>query len=202
MNKGVHISNKSNLHRLAKVNRFAETVYHSNPNNPKKHFMDITNSEVLTFLKSLHDNQVEYMLVGGVATVFHGHVRTTQDLDLWIKATPENKRKLVKALEQENVPGASHYLNIPMVPGWSSVTIGEHGFEADFMDYMSHFKDEDFDTCYARAKKGEFNGVPITVIHINDLIAEKKATGRHKDLDDVENLEKIILQRGEDDSSK
>ncbi len=158
--------------------------------------MDISHPEVLSFLQSLYDHKVEYMLVGDVATVFHGHVRITQGLDLWVKDSSENKDGLVKALEQIKVPGANRYRDVTMIPGWSSITIGDQGFEADLMGYMNFFKKEDFDMCYSRAKNGDFNGVPITVIHVNDLISEKKATGRHKDLDDVENLERIEKQRG------
>ena len=181
----------SPLFRLSKLNAFASSIYHSNPENQTKYFMDITNSEVQSFLRSLNSNKVEYMLVGGVATVFHGHVRTTQDLDLWIKENDENKKRLVKALKDENVPAADNYYKVPLIPGWSSIKIGRDGFEADMMGYLKAFSKEDFDNCYKRAVKTEFDGVPITVIHVNDLIKEKKANARHKDLDDIENLEKI-----------
>jgi len=120
------------------------------------------------------------MLVGGVATVFHGHVRTTQNLDLWVKESPENKKRLVKALKQMAVAGANHYEKVEMVPDRSSVTIGEHGFEADLMGYLKSFKKEDFDACYERASRAQFDNIPITVIHINDLIAEKKLPEEQK----------------------
>jgi hypothetical protein len=136
------------------------------------------------------------MLVGGVATVFHGHVRTTQDLDLWVKESPENKKRLVRALKQVSVIGAENYEKVEMVPDWSSVTIGDHGFVADLMGYLKSFKKEDFDACYKRAVKAKFDSIPITVIQLKDLIAEKKATGRAKDIDDVLNLEKVQKAKG------
>jgi predicted nucleotidyltransferase len=185
-----------NLHRLAKINSFAKKMYEANISNERKIFMDISNSEVQRFLQSLYDNKVEYMLVGGVATVFHGHVRTTQDLDLWVKESPENKKRLVRALKQVSVIGAENYEKVEMVPGWSSVTIGDHGFVADLMGYLKSFKKEDFDACYKRAVKAKFDSIPITVIQLKDLIAEKKATGRAKDIDDVLNLEKVQKAKG------
>ena len=182
---------QSNLFRFAKLNHLAKCIYEANVANPRIIIMDITNPEVQSFLQSLCDHDVKYMLVGGFATVFHGHIRTTQDLDLWVKETPDNKAKLVKVLKEQNVVGAENYLNVPMIPGWSTITIGENGFVADLMGFTKTFSKTDFDKCYSHAKHSRFDNVPITVIHINDLIKEKKSLGRPKDLDDVENLQRI-----------
>ena len=182
-----------NLDRLVRLNYLAKSIYESNPKNSILPIMDITNSEVQQFLKSLHKNNVKYMLVGGIATAFHGHVRTTQDLDLWVREKPENKERLVEALKEANVSGADNYLTVPMIPSYSTVTIGEKGFVADFMGYTKAFKKDDFDMCYKHARHGEFDGVPITVIHMNDLIKEKQALARPKDLDDVINLKRIKM---------
>jgi predicted nucleotidyltransferase len=190
--------NNTNLDRLVRLNYLAKSIYESNPLNPTLSIMDITNSEVQAFLKSLHDNKVKYMLVGGIATVYHGHVRTTQDLDLWVQETPQNKTRLVKALKAANVAGADNYLTVPMIPGYSTITIGEKGFVADFMGYTKAFKKEDFDLCYKNAKHGQFDGTPITVIHMNDLIKEKQTMKRPKDLDDVINLKRIKKSRDKD----
>ena len=181
----------SNLLRFAKLNHLAKSIYEANTANPSIFIMDITNPEVQSFLQSLHDHDVKYMLVGGFATVFHGYIRTTQDLDLWIKETPENKIKLVAVLKEQHVAGAENYLNVPMIPGWSTITIGENGFVADLMGFTKNFSKTDFDKCYSHARHSKFDDVPITVIHINDLIKEKKTLGRPKDLDDVENLRRI-----------
>lgn len=185
------IDGEKNLQRLKHLNVFAKSMFEANHNHGQLDVMDITSNNVQDFLKSLNKNNVRYMLVGGVATVFYGHIRTTQDLDLWIEDSPENKKRLVQALKDVGVIGAEKYEDIPMIPGWSTITIGDKGFVADFMGYMKAFTKEDFNTCYKRARTGNFEGIPITVIHINDLIKEKIELGRLKDLDDVENLEKI-----------
>jgi len=186
----------TSLEKHVKLNYLAKTIYEANKSNSKLDIMDITNQEVQAFLKSLHFNKVKYMLVGGLATVYHGHVRTTQDLDLWVQETPQNKERLVKALKEVNVAGADNYLNVPMIPGYSTITIGDHGFVADLMGYTKAFTKEDFDSCYKYAKHGEFDKIPITVIHVNHLIEEKETLGRPKDLDDVENLKRILKERG------
>ncbi|GAA5025271.1 hypothetical protein GCM10011506_09680 [Marivirga lumbricoides] len=181
----------ANLIQFTKLTRLAKSLYFSNKENEPRGFMDINDNEVLGLLQSLSESNVEYMLVGGVAAVFHGHVRTTGDIDLWVNEVPENKKRLVNALSQIGVPAAEGFLNVPLIPGWSSLTIGDSGFTAYFMAYTSFFKQADFNEVYKRSVKGEINGIKFQVIHINDLIKEKKRLGRHKDLDDVENLEKI-----------
>jgi len=180
-----------NIKQLVSLNSFAHKIYSSNPENPTRNNMNITDKEVLAFLQALNDHKVKYMLVGGVAVVFHGYVRTTQDLDLWIRKTDGNKEKLINALGAVDVHGAELYRNIPLIPGFSSVKIGEKGFEADLMDYIKSFSADQFDNCYKRAKKSKFEGVPFTVIHMDDLIKEKKAINRDKDKNDVQELEKI-----------
>lgn len=181
----------TNLLKMVKLNRFAKGVYQSNHQNQTNiNMIDLSNKEVLQFLKSLYDHKVRYMLVGGVATVFHGQIRTTQYLDLWIQDTPENRKSLTKVLIDMQVPGASHYEKVDLVPGWSTINIGKQGFVADLMSYTKVFGKPDFEDCFKRARKGEFTGVPITVIAKTDLIREKEALARPKDLEDVENLRK------------
>jgi hypothetical protein len=185
------IVNSKNLMKAASLSKVSRDLYSSNPSNKPLKQMDISSPEVLNFLEQLHINQVRYLLVGGMATTFHGYIRTTQDLDLWIDDSPDNKDRLIMVLKLVNVPGAENYRTVPMIAGWSAITIGAEGFVADFVLSMKAFSSKDFGSCYLRAKKGEFQGVPITVIHLNDLIKEKESTGRHKDLDDLENLQRI-----------
>ena len=180
-----------NLLKLSSLNAFAQKLHNANLLNKRIQLMDIANVEVKRFLKSLDTQKVEYMLVGGMAVAFHGHVRATQDLDLWVKEGLNNKKKLVNALKNIDVAGAEYYQNIDMVPGWSTINIGDEGFEADLMGYMKVFKKEDFDTCYSRAVKSKISDVSITVISLNDLIKEKKGNQRGKDIADLEALEKI-----------
>lgn len=63
-------------------------------------------------------------------------------------------------------------------------------FRIDLMNYLKAFREAHFDGVYERSLSAEFAGVPFQVIHKDDLIREKRAAGRHKDLDDLENLTK------------
>ena len=169
----------------------ADKLYHANPRNPKKR-MDISNNDVQNLLKSLDKHQVKFLLVGGMAGVFHGHVRTTQDMDLWLKVGQENKQNLIAALLENEVAGAEYLQNTPLIFGWTSISFGQVGFELDMGYSLKAFKEADFDTCYDRGIIAELDGVSFRVIRIEDLLKEKKTNPRPKDISDAEELERIL----------
>lgn len=180
-----------NLEALIHLNSVADKLYRSNPRNKSKHSMDISSEDVLQLLKSLNQHQVQYLLVGGMAGVVHGHIRTTLDMDLWIGNTHENTEAFVHALLANNVVGAELLRTMPLVFGWTSVRFGKSGFELDLGHALKAFTESDFETCHERALIADFDGIPFRVIHLRDLITEKKATARKKDLADVEELQRI-----------
>ncbi|TLV01538.1 hypothetical protein FEN17_11480 [Dyadobacter luticola] len=153
--------------------------------------MDISSDDVLHLLQSLNKYEVKFMMVGGMAGVVHGHIRTTQDMDLWIKNEYSNTVAFINALNENDVPGAHLLRDMPLIFGWTSVRFGISGFELDLGHSLKAFAENDFDECYERSLKADFEGVPFRVIHLKDLITEKKATARIKDLADVEELQKI-----------
>ncbi|WP_291042407.1 nucleotidyltransferase [Dyadobacter sp. 50-39] len=180
-----------NLDALIRLNGVADKLYRSNPKNKNKHSMDISSEDVLQLLKSLNQNQVRYLLVGGMAGVVHGHIRTTLDMDIWISNTRENTEVFVRALLENDVVGAELLRTMPLIFGWTSVRFGKSGFELDLGHSLKAFAESDFDSCYERALVADYEGVPFHVIHLRDLITEKKATARKKDLADVEELQRI-----------
>ena len=194
-NVNLSVSHSGHVDRFNQLAEFAQMVYDANPHNPPLQIMNIRDPEVRQLLEGLAKYEVRYMLVGGVATVFHGHVRTTQDLDLWVQEGPDNRKRLVFALQSVGVPDAERYETVEMIPGWSTITIGQKGFVADFMSYTKAFSKEDFEACYQRAERAVIAGIPISVIYIDDLIKEKKSLGRSKDQDDVEHLKQIAANR-------
>ncbi|QIP17664.1 hypothetical protein G8759_04710 [Spirosoma aureum] len=153
--------------------------------------MDIADDDVQSLLESFNRHNVQFLLVGGMAGVIHGHVRTTQDMDLWLKSDEQNKVNLILALEENEVAGAAYLKGVPLIFGWTSVSVGKYGFTLDMGYSLKAFRDVDFDTCYQRAIDVTFDGVSFKVIQLNDLITEKLATGRAKDIGDVEELIKL-----------
>ena len=195
--KAVYIptNSSSNFVKHANLHALAKTIYEANPAHTRLNAMDLSNQEVQDFLRSLHQHEVRYMLVGGVATTYYGHVRMTMDLDLWVQDTAENKARLISALKQADVAGAEHYRNVDMIPGRRSLSIGTIGFEVDLMGYTKAFRKEDFDDCYRRASVAQVEGIPVTIIHLGDLIQEKEQLGRLKDQDDVQHLRETEAYR-------
>jgi predicted nucleotidyltransferase len=145
----------------------------------------------LQLLKSLNQHQVKYLLVGGMAGVVHGHIRTTLDMDLWIGNTHENTEAFVCALTENDVVGAELLRTMPLIFGWTSIRFGKSGFELDLGHSLKAFAETDFDACYNRGLVADYDGIPFRVIHLRDLITEKKATARKKDIADVEELQRI-----------
>ena len=180
-----------NIASLGRLNRLAEKLYKSNPLNKGKIVMDISSDDVQHLLESLNRFQVKYLLVGGMAGVVHGHIRTTQDMDLWVKNDEKNTNALVQALLVNEVAGADLLNGMPLIFGWTSVRFGLSGFELDLGHSLKAFMDSDFDACYARALHADFDGISFQVISLKDLIKEKATTARSKDLADLEELQRI-----------
>lgn len=100
----------------------ASKLYHANPKNPPKS-MNIADDDVQHLLESLNRHNVQFLLVGGMAGVVHGHIRTTQDMDVWVKSDESNKANLIRALDENNVAGAAYLRDVPLISGWTSVAI-------------------------------------------------------------------------------
>ncbi|MFZ6011456.1 MAG: nucleotidyltransferase [Bacteroidota bacterium] len=187
--KAREIQRRINL--FSKVNRTAVSLHNANPKLRKMTPIDWNDNEVQAFLKSLYDNDVQYLLVGGFAMAFHGYVRATQDLDLWIKDDEFNLERLRKVLKEHGVAGIDQMRSMDLVPGFTQFAIGESGFVIDPMKNLKAFSAYDFDACYQRAEQGEYNGVKFKVIHAQDFLKEKQATNRPKDQGDIEFLKSL-----------
>ncbi|NMM50333.1 nucleotidyltransferase [Marinigracilibium pacificum] len=182
----------TNFDSLAKLTQLAKGVYESNSDNDPIQIMDISNIAVKQIFKTLEDLKVDYMIIGGLATVFYGHIRTTKDLDIWMKEVPANISILVNALKISNIPFIDSYLNVKLISGRSILTIGkDKEIVVNFMEYIKAYKNEDFLKCYKRATRSRFQDIQLTIISLKDLIWEKEHFGRYKDLYDVKQLRKF-----------
>jgi len=185
--------------RLASFRRLMRTAskfYHANPANPPLS-MDIGERDVQNLLCSFNRHGVRYIVVGGFAVMLHGYPRTTQDLDLWVESGIENRQFLIKALHEVGSMGAELLRDTPLLFGWTSLRFGEGNFELDLGEELVAFRSLDFNDCYQRALPSEFDGVAFRILHLQDLLREKRSTGRLQDLADAERLEKIALRRAE-----
>ena len=158
--------------------------------------MDLFDSAFVNFWRCLNEAQVRYILVGGFATNFHGFQRYTGDVDLYIDDTPENRKKLRKAYATYGMGDFEIFETTPFIPGWVDFPL-RNGVRLDIQTSLKGV-DKDFETCYKQAPTFEIEGVKFPFLHINHLIANKKAVGRTKDKLDVEELEKIKKLREEE----
>ncbi len=159
--------------------------------------MDVMDEELIRFWKILNYNTVRYIMVGGLATRFHGYNRTTDDLDIWIDDTLENRKKFRKAFVEL---GYGDYLlleTMEFIPGWTSFYAA--GVEMDIMTEMKGLENLSFEACYQMAFTADLNSIKVPFLHIDHLIQNKKVVNRPKDQLDVIYLEKIkqLLQQQE-----
>ena len=147
---------------------------------------NIFNPDFRDFLQALNKNDVEYLLVGGYAVILHGYSRVTADMDIWVNPTKENYKKLVHAFFDFGMPvfdmSEENFLNHK---AWDVFRFGRKPTAIDIMTKMA---DLNFEQCSKQAKIFEDDDLLIRVVHYNHLIMAKKAAGRGKDLNDLENL--------------
>lgn len=152
--------------------------------------MDVLDEELLQFWKALNEHGVKYIMVGGFATRFHGFDRATDDLDMWLKDTTENRKYLRNAFKALGYGDFSSLEMMQFVPGWTNFYVGS-GVELDIMTYMKGLENFSFEECLSKASFADLAGIEVPFLHINHLIDNKKAVNRPKDQMDVVQLEKI-----------
>lgn len=152
--------------------------------------MSLFQEEIIQFFAALAENEVDYLLVGGFAVNVHGFSRATGDLDLWIKDTKENRKRLADAAASTGIAGAEQLATMEWVPGWTGFRL-QHGFEVEIMSFITGFAPEDFDACRQRSKIIHFKDIPISVLSLEDLIRAKKQLSRPKDQEDLQQLQRI-----------
>ena len=152
--------------------------------------MDVLNTGMLEFWKLLNKHNVQFIMVGGFAVRFNGFDRNTDDLDLWLNDNVENRKNLRAAYNEAGYGDFSSFETMDFLPGWTQFYVAD-GIVLDIMTEMKGLENSTFDECYAQARVADLEGVLVPFLHINHLLANKKAVGRPKDLIDVIELEKI-----------
>jgi predicted nucleotidyltransferase len=148
---------------------------------------NLFNEHFRDFIKALNDNAVEYILVGGMAVILHGYVRGTGDMDIWVNKTKENYQKLAGAFEQFGMPvfdmTEKSFLG-------SEFDVWSIGVPPVKIEIMTAVKGLSFDETYKHSLEYNEDGLPIKFLHLSHLIQAKKASGRFRDLDDIDQLTK------------
>ena len=136
------------------------------------------------FLKLLKEHNVRYLLIGGYAVGFHGYPRATADMDIWVAIHPENANRIVETLKEFgfDLPELSPHLFL------EEKQIIRMGVPPVKLEICTSISGVEFEACYERRIVAELDGVEVNLIGFDDLKVNKKASGRSKDITDLEKL--------------
>ena len=136
------------------------------------------------FLQLLNAHQVEYLLIGGYAVGYHGYPRATADMDVWIAIHPVNADKIVAVLRAFgfDLPELSAGLFL------AENQIIRMGVPPIRIEITTTISGVTFEECYTQRVVDVLDGVEVNLIDLNHLKINKQASGRYKDLNDLENL--------------
>jgi len=136
------------------------------------------------FLQLLNSRQVEYLLIGGYAVGYYGYPRATADIDIWIAIKPENAEKVVKVLQEFGF-GVEELTPDLFLEEEQIIRMGVPPMRIEILTTISGVS---FEECYAARQIDVLDGVEVNLISLEHLKVNKKASGRYKDLNDLENL--------------
>jgi predicted nucleotidyltransferase len=144
-------------------------------------------ADLREFLKLLNSKRVEYLLVGGYAVGYYGYPRATADLDIWVASSAKNAAKLVDVLRTFGFGVPELRAELFLEEG-RIVRLGEPPLRIELLTAISGVS---FAECYAKRHRAKLGGLRVNMISLSHLKRNKKASGRSKDLDDLEHLESL-----------
>jgi hypothetical protein len=136
------------------------------------------------FIQFINSAKVEYLVIGGYAVGFHGAPRFTADIDIWVGLDPENAKRLGGALAKFGFH-SPEIISGEFLKPQSVFRIGNPPLQIDILTEISG---RDFADCYSRRETLVRDGVELSIIALEDLKFNKRASGRGKDLGDLESL--------------
>ena len=142
-------------------------------------------NDMIQLMKLFRDHGVEYLLVGGYAVNYYGYARATQDLDLLVRPSSENAKRIMASLNEFGFGNAG----IPSASFETPGTAIHLGSEPNRIDLLTTLKDMDLDWVFEHRELVTLGSLEIPIIHLGDLIKTKKRAGRLRDLADAEELE-------------
>jgi hypothetical protein len=132
-------------------------------------------------LSALNDSGAEYLVVGAYAMAFHGYVRATADIDIWLRPTPENAHRVWGALATFGAP-TTHLIESDL---HAPDMVYQFGVAPFRIDLLTGIDGVDFDEAWSQRQQIVAAGLPINVLAKELLIRNKLASGRPKDATDV-----------------
>ena len=147
------------------------------------------NGDFIDMLTSLRDNGVSFLVVGAYALAAHGVPRATGHIDILAEPTATNAANVLRALAQFGAPVSAHGVTAKDFEKANAVY--QIGLPPCRIDLLTSISGVDFQQANADAKVGHIGPCEVRFIGREALITNKRATGRMKDLADVELLERL-----------
>lgn len=149
--------------------------------------MQFLTKDFIEFIECCDGRDVRFLIVGGYALAAHGHPRATKDLDIWLLIDARNADRVVEALEDFGMGSlglnASDFLEPDVVI--------QLGYAPIRIDLLTSISGVDFEEAWPNRIVLDVGGIEAGFISVDDLIRNKRATGRPQDLVDVQILESL-----------
>jgi len=145
------------------------------------------NEDYKDMLRALSDENVKFLLVGAYAMAAHGYPRATMDIDIWVMPSYQNADAVLRALRRFGAP----LHNLTREDLQKDGTIFQIGVAPRRIDLITTVSGLQFEEVYRRSLPVNIEGIEVHIPVIDDLIRNKRASGRTKDLADAEALESL-----------
>jgi hypothetical protein len=145
------------------------------------------NDDYKEMLHVLADENVRFLLVGAYALAAHGYPRATMDIDIWVLPAPDNADAVLRALRRFGAP--LHDLSRADLE--KEGTVFQIGVAPRRIDILTAVSGLDFEEAFSRAIAMEIEGITVRIPSVADLIRNKLASGRTRDIADAEALEEL-----------
>jgi predicted nucleotidyltransferase len=142
------------------------------------------NRDFKEFAELLDAKGVDYLLVGGYALAAHGHPRYTGDIDFWVRPAEPNLLRLLEALADFGFGSLGL-----TAADFAADTVVQLGQPPRRIDLLTGIDGVNFEACFSRREQVVVDGVRLDIIGLEDFKANKRASGRPKDLADLQSLE-------------
>jgi len=148
------------------------------------------NEDYKDMLRALVAEKAKFLLVGAYALAAHGYPRATMDIDIWVMPEPENADAVLRAIHRFGAP----LHNLTKADLERDGTVFQIGIAPRRIDIITAASGLQFERAFANSLPVEIEGIQLHIPSIEDLIRNKRASGRTKDLADAEALERLGAQ--------
>ena len=145
------------------------------------------NKNFRDMLSALNDASAEYLVVGAYALSVYGPARATGDFDIWIRPTKENADRVWRALDAFGAPRR----NLRLEDLYADDVVFQIGVAPNRIDILTSISGVEFDEAWPHRVKTVVDDLPVSILGRAQLLKNKHATGRPKDLADIAWLESL-----------